>query len=276
MRRFSGELERGDALVARAEAAERSQGETEPWLFAARGTIAMFRGDFAESQAQGRAWVGWARGTGDPYDIAHALGLLGSALRSDPGQDLPVLEETVAVARGAGIASILALGLMMLGYSLPPDESDRALALLAEAADIATALGDRYGAANVLNMRNKVALDAGDLSNALATSAVVAEEMLEIGQKTGFGAAFAGAAFACLGLRAFEPAAVLYGYVETRRDLAPSNIERQTFDENQTIIDAALGRKRADELRARGAAMQPAEIVAYLRAESERVLSPQA
>jgi hypothetical protein len=273
---LSAEMARGDALVARAEASERALGVTEPWLFAARGTLAMFRGDFEESQAQGEAWLAWARPIGDPYDIASALGMLGSAMRPESPRDVPVLEEAIDVARGAGIASILTIGLMVLGFVLPPEQSERALALLAEAAQLATALGDRFGAANALNMRNKVALDAEDWMNALATSLAVAEEMLEIGQRTGFGSAFAGGAFSFCGLGDFEPAAVLIGYARKREDFGFSELDRRRWDERDAQIDAALGSETAEALRARGAAMQPAEIVAYLRAESERVLSPQA
>jgi hypothetical protein len=272
---LGAETERAEALVARAEAAERALGVTEPWLFAARGTVAMFRGDFAGSQAQGEAWVAWARPTGDPYHVAHALGLLGSALRPESPRAVPVLEEAIDIARRAGISSILTIGLMVLGFVLPPDESDRALALLAEAAELATALGDRFGAANVRSMSIKVAIDAGDWSNALPTSVAVVEEMLDIGQRSGFGAAFVVAAFSLCGLGEFEPAAVAMGFGRGRSDIGLSDLDRRLWDTKDAEIDAALGRDAAEVLRARGAAMVPDEIVAYLRDQASRILAKQ-
>jgi hypothetical protein len=68
----------------------------------------------------------------------------------------------------------------------------------------------------------------------------------------------------------------LIGYARKREDFGFSELDRRRWDERDAQIDAALGSETAEALRARGAAMQPAEIVAYLRAESERVLSPQA
>src|SRR5207245_2629728 len=135
--------------------------------------------------------------------------------------------------------------------------------LLAEAAELATALGDRFGAANVLNMRNKVALDAKDWANALSTSVLVAEEMLEIGQKSGFGAVFVGGAFSFRGLGEFVPAAVLMGYARTRAGFGLSDLDVHTWDEADAEIDAALGPSRAEELRTRRAALNAAEAAAH-------------
>src|SRR4029079_15961742 len=131
----------------------------EQWLHAARGAAATFRGDRDGAQEEGEAWLALAQPTGDQYDIAHALGLLGSALASsDHPRAIPVLEETIEVARRGEIPSILLIRLLLLGVALPAEESPRALALLAEAAELTLALGDRYGAANALSMRSRVAL----------------------------------------------------------------------------------------------------------------------
>lgn len=273
---LGSEPEKGDVLVARAERAERELGIEEQWLHAARGAAATFRGDWDAAQEEGEAWTASARQTGDPYDIAHALGLLGSALASsDNPRAIPVLEETIEVARRGGIPSILTIGLMMLGIALPPEDSQRALALLAEAAELTLALGDRYGAAQVLSMRSRVALDSQDWSNALATADASMQELLALGENWVFTGAVLVGAWAFAGLGELEPATVLSGFVATRTDSLRDR-DHRGWDAVNADIDMRLGRTRADELRSRGAAMDGEDVVAYLHEEATRVLADHA
>ncbi len=62
-----------------------------------------------------------------------------------PEVGIAMLEESVRVARDAGIFSALSIGLPFLAGMLPIEESERALALLDEAIEVGRLVGDRWG-----------------------------------------------------------------------------------------------------------------------------------
>jgi predicted ATPase len=274
---IDGQNDKHKNLVARAEQAASEQGVEVSWLYAARGAAANFSGDWKTTVAEGAAWVAIGRASNDAYEIAHALVLQGSGLAfSDTPSAVPTLAEAVEVARTSGIPSILEMGLMMLAVSLPPEQSGQAAALLEEAAELGAALGDRYGAANALSMRSRVALDAEDWTTALAAADASMQGLLALGQRSGFtGTVFVGG-WACARRGEPEPAAVLFGFVASRHDFFVRDQEHRVIDELNAEIDRQLGEARAEELRARGAAMDGSEVATFFRATVERIERSQA
>ena len=108
--------------------------------------------------------------SGDQYDLAEALLMLGSALRfTEPTRDAAIatVEDAVRVARAAGIDTVLVFGLSTLATWLTGEDRQRALALLDEAIEVGTRIGDRLGAANTMGNVAGLAACGGDWRTAL-------------------------------------------------------------------------------------------------------------
>jgi predicted ATPase/class 3 adenylate cyclase len=269
-----GDLERAAVLAANAQEAQDRLGSRHLWVSMAPATLATFRGDFDQAIHHAEVWLELARPTGDPYEIAPALLMLGSALRPDPDRAIPVLDEAVHMARDAGVASSLSYSLMTLAMTLPLDESARALTLLDEAVEVGTKFGDLHGVANAIAIQGGIAARRGDWRATLRANADAAELQFQVGGSVPFGASFWGAAIAFVKLGYLEPAAVLMGQADPR---FADQLDAAEFTETTAWAEAALleglGARQLTELKARGAALDTADAVAYLRAESQRALS---
>ena len=80
---------------------------------------------------------------------------------------MATLEESVRVARDAGIFSALSIGLPFLAGMLPIEESERALALLDEAIEVGRLVGDRWSVRQVTMAKGSIALQRGEWRTAL-------------------------------------------------------------------------------------------------------------
>jgi predicted ATPase len=260
-----GDLESASLLLANAQEAQHELGTQHLAVSQASAVLASVSADFDQARHDAEIWLGLARPTGDPHEIASALVTLGSALLLDPEQAIPILEEAVDIARNADIASDLPYGLLLLALHLPPDESDRALALLDEAAAIGTRLGDLEGVADVTGVQAEMAFRRGDWQAELRAATGAAELEFQFRGSVRFGLHFwrAAEAFAVLGY--LEPAAVLWGLVDVPYTDAEA-AERLTGIES--ALREGLGDQRLAELKARGAALDAADAVAYLRKET--------
>ena len=97
----------------RNEPKPRSVSGLRPWR-GLRRLLAFYRSDFEEARRHAEEWVELARASGDPYELAHALIMLGSALQiTEPTLDAAIaaVDEAVRVARAAGIDAALSIGL---------------------------------------------------------------------------------------------------------------------------------------------------------------------
>ena len=97
-----------------------------PSVARGRATLAFYRNDVEDAQRHAEEWVELARASGDAYELAHALMLLGATLQfNEQALDAAIatIDEGVRVARAGGIDTALALGLGMLAYCLPLEES---------------------------------------------------------------------------------------------------------------------------------------------------------
>ena len=150
------DFERAEDLVAAAERAQAALGIRLASVARAQALLAFYRNDFEGARGHVEEWVDLARAARDPFELAHALLMLGGALQiTEPTLDAAIAttEEAVRVARTAGIDSALAIALPNLATWLPLEESERALALLDEAIEIATRIGDRQSVSNAMGIK---------------------------------------------------------------------------------------------------------------------------
>ena len=184
----------------------------------AQAILAFYRNDFEAARRHAEEHVELARASGDPYEIADALLTLGGALsNTEPTFDAAIaaLEESVRVARAAGIDTRLIFALPNLATWLPIEESERALALLDEAIEIATRIGDRLGVAYATGAKARLAARHGDWRTGLQGAVDSVEQALELGDHGVASRSLYTAGVALCALGSYEPAAVLFGKADT-------------------------------------------------------------
>ena len=180
----------------------------------AQAILVFYRNDFEEARRHAEEYVELARKSGDPYELADALLTLGGALQiTEPTLDAAIAttEESVRVARAAGIDTRLIFALPNLATWLPYEESERALALLDEAIEIATRIGDRLGVAHATGVKARLAARRGDWRTASKGPSTPPNRrsssvIMGVASRTLY---TAGVALCALG--SYEPAAVLFG-----------------------------------------------------------------
>jgi predicted ATPase/class 3 adenylate cyclase len=265
---FSGDFERAEAHTVAAERAQEALGVRLLAVANARAVLAFYRGDLDQVVPHAQEWAELARASGDDYELALALTLLATARMHEPGVLIATLEESVRVARDGGILSALSIGLSFLAGMLPIDESERALALLDEAIEVGTLVGDRWSVCQVTLAKATIALQRGEWRTALQMFV----DYFESDNATALSGNFFLAGTALCRLGCFEPAAVLFG----RADAMTARNGPDWFLPLLAATDAALlealGEQQASALAARGAALEYADAVAYLRAQAESVL----
>src|SRR5439155_852927 len=80
-----------DELVAVAEGAQAALGTRLASVARARAILAFFRNDFEEARRHTAEWVELARKSGDAYELAHALLMLGATLQiTEPTLDAAI------------------------------------------------------------------------------------------------------------------------------------------------------------------------------------------
>ena len=269
------EFERAEALVATAERAQAELGLRLPSVARAQTAGAFFANDFEGARRHAVEWVELARASGDVYELANALLLLGSALRfTEPtlAAAIATVEEAVRVARAAGIETQLVFGLSTLATWLTSVEPHRALVLLEEAIEVSTRIGDRMGAANALGNVAGVAARGGDWRTALRAAVDSAEEKLELGAQLIMSGSLYWAGVALCALGSYEPAAVVLGNANAMTEpWVPEWILDIKATTDADLLQA-LGEQHLATLTEQGAALEIAAVVADLRAEADRTL----
>jgi predicted ATPase/class 3 adenylate cyclase len=269
---LSRDFSRSEVHVAAAAAALDEQPNV--YVARARGTLAFFQGDANEALRQAGIWIDVARSSGDAYELAHANCLRAGAMfvRSEE-EAAAAWEEAVAFARDAEIPSALSIALPTLAGFLPFEQSDRALALLEEAAANAAGLGDPLGVSQVTLTSAAIAARRGDWRPALRAAADVGEQKLQLGDLVTIWGPFHFATSALFHLGQLEPAAVLRGKLDAiDRSLLPEEAIEDLASIDAGLVDA-LGAEATAAVRERGAALSNSDAVAYVRAHADRVLS---
>ena len=270
---FRGEHDRAAELVATAQAAQTALGTTHLWVHAAAGVLAFFRGDMKRARQHAEASLELARAGNDPFELAHALVLLATALLDDPAQAAAVAEQAVRAARQVGAAGTLLYALLAQALALTEQDPERALKSLQEAADVAASLGDRAGAASAITNQGAIALRRRDWHTALRAYADGVEQHLQLGQPVA--AELLGLATAFAGMGCYEPAAVIFGLAHEIFAAHPSTATApdDLVQGAEDATSAAFDPEHLAELKARGAAMDLATAAAYLRREVDRILT---
>jgi tetratricopeptide (TPR) repeat protein len=272
---MAGDLEQAADLVAAAERAQAALGTRLPSVARAQATLAFYRTDFEEARRHAQEWVELARASGDASELAHALLMLGAALQvTEPTLDAAsaAVDEAVRVARAAGIDVALATGLLMVATWLPYEESERALGLLEEAIEIGTRIGDRSGVSNAIHYKARIAMRHCDWPTALQGAVDAAEQTLEHGDHGVASRSLYTAGVALWALGSCEPAAVVFGKSDAMAGRWGLDWSLEMLAATEVALLEALGEQRVATLAARGAALDMADAVTYLRAEAGRAL----
>ncbi len=273
---MAGDLEQADARVADAE---RAQGRLElhlPSVARSREVLAFFHGDLEQARYHAEEWVALAQASGEAYELAFAQIALAGTLMPDLDAAIATLYEALRVARDAGILCALSIGLPFLAGILPIEQSARALALLDEAIEVGTKIGDRMGVSQAALSKGGIGAQRGEWRTVLQTAVDAAVQKLQLGDLRSVGASFELAVIAFCALGHLEPAAMLTGCIDasfaalTER-LAP-HWWRDLFATAHTALLDTFGEQQVATLAAQGAALEVTDAVAYLRAQAEPVL----
>jgi predicted ATPase/class 3 adenylate cyclase len=270
---FRGELDRAAELVATAQEAQSALGTTHLWVHAAAGVLAFFQNDLKRARQHAEAWLELARARNDPFELAHALILVATSLLDDPTRAAVVAEQAVRAARQVGAAGTLLYALLTQALALTEQDPERALKSLQEAADVAASLGDRAGAASAITSQGAIALRRRDWHAALRAYAAGVEQHLQLGQP--LLVELLGLATAFAGMGCYEPAAVIFGLAHAMHAVHPSTATApdDLVQGAENTVAAAFDTDQLTELEARGAAMDLASAVSYLRGEVDRILA---
>jgi tetratricopeptide (TPR) repeat protein len=273
---MSLDFERAEELLGVAKRAQAALRIRLASVARAQALLALYRNDFEEARRLAQEWVDLARESGDPFDLAGALLDLGGALQvTEPTLDAAIAttEEAVLVAGAAGIDTALIFGLPMLATWLPLEESQRALALLDEAIEIATRIDARLGVAHVVGVKAWIAARRGDWPAALQGAVDAAEQALGLGDHALASRSLYTAGVALCALGSYEPAAVIFAKANTIQQRWGADSTREMLAATDTALLEALGDQQMATLTARGAALDNTDAVAYLHAEADRALA---
>jgi predicted ATPase/DNA-binding SARP family transcriptional activator len=270
------DFERAEELLGIAERAQAALGLRLASVASALAVFAFYRNDFEGARLHAEEWVDLARAARDPSELSHALLMLGSALQvTEPTLDAAITttEESVRVARAAGIDSALSIALPNLALWLPLEESQRARALLDEAIEIATRNGDRMSVSGAIGVSARIAMRRADWPSALRGAVAAAEEALEHGDHGLVSRSLSVAGVALCALGSCEHAAVLIGKANAIQERWGSATTLELLAATDAILLETLGEQQVATLAARGAALDMADAVAYLHAEADRALT---
>ena len=156
---------------------------------------------------------------------------------------------------------------------LPYEESERALALLDEAIEIGTRIGDRSGVSNAMPLqsedRDADVVTGEQPSKGPSTppnrrsNSVIME--LRVGPSTRL-------VSRCARSGRCEPAAVLFGKSDAMAERWGLDWSLEMLAATDVALLEALGEQQVATLAARGAALDIADAVTYLHAEADRAL----
>ena len=271
---FAGDFERAEARVAAAGNAAAAAGEFNSSVFRALASLAIYQGDLDRARRHAGTWVEIARASGDPYELAHALLPLAGAYPADREVAILLLDEAIEAARIGHVANALSIALPFLAGLLPEEDSARALALLDEAIEVSTSLGDRLGVSLVTGAKGGIAYRHGEWRTALSAAVEMAQQKVELGDQSTMCIPFYLGGLSLYELGRPEPAAVIIGRAEGFSDYY---LMTDPVTDIQREGEVALGRVRNQagfaSLAARGAALEPRDAADYLRTEAAAVLA---
>jgi hypothetical protein len=280
---MAGDLEQADARVADAERAQRRLELHLPSVARSREVLAFFHGDLEQARYHAEEWVALAQASGEAYELAHAQIALAGTLMPDLDAAIATLYEALRVARDAGILCALSIGLPFLAGILPIEQSARALALLDEAIEVGTKIGDRMGVSQAALSKGGIGAQRGEWRTVLQAAVDAAVQKLQLGDLRSVAASFELAVIAFCALGHLEPAAMLTGSIDALAVFFPASFAafterlapywwRDLFATAHAALLDTLGEQQVATLAAQGAALEVTDAIAYLRAQAEPVL----
>jgi hypothetical protein len=133
-------------------------------------------------------------------------------------------------------------------------------------------LGDREGLATIAGFRGIIAGRAGDWRMALRAFVDSAELHIELHESLPFWGQLWGVAFAFARLGNLEPAARMMGFLDARFGRMPDNEFEELLGSTDALLLERLSEQDVAELKMQGAALELAEVVGYMRAQTALAL----
>jgi len=276
---FRNDHDRGRELVlAMHDAERRLDSPPRPARCQAPATLALFSGQLEEAAEHAQRWVALARATNDDEQMVQSLTMLAGvqAFRREFDVALATSEAAVEAARQLGAPGLLSFALAILGGQLRQRDGagdlERALAVLDEAVQVATLVGNQQAMNYVVFQTAMIRRRQGDHDAALHAVVDAAEAAHHIGNPAPAAVALRIAAYILSDLGEHEPAVTLIGYAD-RVIRAP--LADEWAAEQAAAIAAAtetLGSERVTDLERRGAALDDAAAVELGRRAARHAL----
>jgi len=234
---------------------------------AARSSMAVTVGAFADAARHAEQTAGLARAGGDLADAAIELtfAVADHLLVGDNTRAVPLANEALALARQAGAPAVIARCLLAQGAAVAETDPDQARACLRESRELSTAIG--YQSAIDLNWAAWIAFLIGDQAEALELGRLAIHALQWSGDHIRVGLILHTIAGV---LSATRPDAAVIIQSAARAHAVGSS---EKIDELSSFLAAALGEERAQELNARGAGMDWDQAVAYALTQTAEALT---
>jgi hypothetical protein len=260
-----------EELCRRAEDAaagrDGSDWRVKATVCAARSNIANTTGALADAARLAEQAAALARAGGDLADASIELTIAvgGHVFAGDAAGAVPLAREALALARQVGAPALIATGLLAVGVAVADSDPAQARACLRESRELSAALG--YQNAFDLARATSIAFIVGDRTATLELGRDAIRRLHGGGDRLRMGMVLHMIAGA---LAATQPAAaaVIQGAAEARVVESAQTARLSSAD-----LSAALGDKRARELRARGADMDWDRAIAYALSQATEALS---
>jgi predicted ATPase/class 3 adenylate cyclase len=258
--------------LCRQAAEANARQDTPVWrveeaICAARSSIAVITGAFADAARLAEQAAGIARAGGDLADASVELTFAAAdhlLIGDDPGA-VPLAKQALALARQAGAPALVATSLLAVGAAVAGTDPGQAQACLRESLDLSATLG--YQSAINLDWAATIAAFIGDQAAALELGRRAIGGLRWGGDRVRMGLVLHMIAGVLAATRP-DAAAIIQG--ATQAHAVESSERTQQISSH---LAATLGEERAQQLRARGADMDWDEAIAYALTQATQALS---
>ena len=246
-----------------------------PSVARGRATLAFYRNDVEDAQRHAKEWVNLAWASGDVYELAHALVLLGAALQFDDkalDAAIATVDEGVRVARAGGIDTALFHGPRDPRVLSPARGLATRARPLRRSDQVGTRIGDRMGSLagdRETGRGSRPDMATGEQPSERASTPPNRTSNSILRRRIG---ASTGLVSSLCELGSCEPAAVLFGKADTMAKRKGTAWDLEMLAATDAALLETLGEQHLATLAERGAALEMAEAVAYLRAEADQAL----
>jgi hypothetical protein len=262
----------GAEELSRRAAEANARRDTPDWraeetICAARSSIALTAGAFADDGRLAEQAAGIARAGGDLADTSVQLNaaVAGYVLAGDTPAAVPLAHEALALARQIGAPALVARSLLSVGATVARTDPGQARACMRESRELSTALG--YQSTVDITWATAIAFLTGDRAATLELGHRAIRDLQRGGDRRLMGLNLHWIAGTLAATRP-EAAATIQGAAETYVAKMPMSDELIS-----PAVTAALGEERARDLRARGADMDWDQALAYTLTQTSQALN---